>query len=163
MFEFRNYFIRALGLLIVLFATWLLWSGIYKPLLIGFGVFSSFLCLYLAHRIGFFREFSGLHIIARLPAYWAWLLVEIVKSSIGIAKIVLSPSINISPTVVKFKAAPQGPIGQVILGNSITLTPGTVTLDVHDGYLQVHCLTSQGADELLASDFNRRVAALTSE
>lgn len=162
MVEYRKrYFLRAFGLLVVLIAAWLLWSGIYKPILLGLGVFSCFLSLYLAHRIGFFREASGLHTIVRLPAYWAWLLVEIVKSSIDVARIVLNPKLPISPTVIDMVAAPQGPIGQAILGNAITLSPGTVTIDVYNDSLQVHCLTRRGAEELLAGDANQRTAALT--
>jgi multicomponent Na+:H+ antiporter subunit E len=90
-------------------------------------------------------------------------LIEIIKSSFDVAKIVLSPKLPISPTLIEFDAQPQGPIGQAILGNSITLSPGTVTLDVHDGRLQVHCLTREGAQALLSGDANRRAAALTSK
>jgi len=155
--------LRTLSLLVVLIIAWLLWSGIYKPLLLGLGVFSCVLSVYLAHRIGFFRQASGLHVMPRLIGYWFWLLVEIVKSSFDVAKIVLSPTLPISPTLVEFDALPKGPIGQAILGNSITLSPGTVTLDVHDGRLQVHCLTREGAQALLSSDANSRAAALTSK
>jgi multicomponent Na+:H+ antiporter subunit E len=154
--------LRALGLLVILIVAWLLWSGIYKSMLLGLGAFSCLLCVYLANRIGFFREVSGLHIIPKLPRYWAWLLVEIVKSSFEVAKIVLDPKLPISPTVVEMDAAPEGPIGQVILANAITLSPGTVTLDVHEGRMRIHCLTRQGADDLLSGDTNQRTAALTS-
>ncbi|MFQ3246797.1 MAG: multicomponent Na+:H+ antiporter subunit E [Arenicella sp.] len=155
--------LRAFSLLAILIVAWLLWSGIYKPLLLGLGAFSGALSVYLAHRIGFFRQASGLHVIPRLPSYWLWLLIEIIKSSFDVAKIVLSPKLPISPTLIEFDAQPQGPIGQAILGNSITLSPGTVTLDVHDGRLQVHCLTREGAQALLSGDANRRAAALTSK
>ena len=161
MFNIRREYIRGLGLLIILAVAWLLWSGFYKPILLGLGIFSCLLCVYIANRIGYFREVTGLHILPRLPAYWAWLMIEIVKSSFAVAKIVLSPKMPISPTVVEINAAPKGPIGQAILGNAITLSPGTVTLDVHDGQLQVHCLTKQGAQELLSGDVNRRTADLT--
>ena len=63
MSEYRKHLIPALGLFVTLFVTWLLWSGLYKPLLLGLGVFSCALCVYLAHRIGFFERKSGLHII----------------------------------------------------------------------------------------------------
>ncbi len=152
----------AVGLFLLLMVSWLLWSGLYKPLLIGLGVFSCGLCVYLAHRTGFFNSKSGLHILPRLPKYWAWLTKEIIVSSFDVAKIVLHPKLPISPTVLDFEAAPKGPIGQVILGNSITLSPGTVTIDVHDGRLKVHCLTKQGAKALLAGDANERTADLTS-
>ena len=88
---------------------------------------------------------------------------EIVKSSFDVARLIVDPKLPISPTIVEFDALPPGPIGQAILGNSITLTPGTVTMDVHDGSLQVHCLTRQGAEEIRAGAFNRRAAELTQD
>jgi multicomponent Na+:H+ antiporter subunit E len=85
-----------------------------------------------------------------------------VKSSFEVALIVLNPKLPISPTIVEIEAEPQGTIGQATLGNAITLSPGTVTLDVHNGLLRVHCLTRHGAQALLLGDANRRTAALTS-
>jgi len=154
---------RFAALLILLMTAWLLWSGIYTPLLLGLGAVSSGISLYLAYRIGFFEEVFSLQVIPRLPRYWAWLLPEIVKSSLAVARIILHRQLPISPTVVEFDAAPTGPVGRAILGNSITLSPGTVTLDIHDGRLRVHCLTKEGADALLSGGFNRRAAQLTKD
>lgn len=140
---------------------WLLWSGLYKPLLITLGVLSCLFTLFLAHRMGFFnREVFSLHLIYRLIPFWGWLAVELVKSNLQVARIVLSPKMPISPTVVQLTALTKNPVLEAILGNSITLTPGTVTLDDHEGELLVHCLTRQGADALLEGDMNRRVSAL---
>ena len=163
MAERRTHIMRGMSLLVVLMLAWLLWSGIYKPILLFLGAFSCGLCLYLAHRTGFFKNVTGLHLLPRLPGYWWWLSKEIVKSSFEVARIVLSPKLEISPTVIQLDAEPEGPIGQVILGNAITLSPGTVTLDVYQGKLLVHCLTRKGADELRSGDTNSRTAALTTE
>lgn len=153
---------RYLSLLLVLALVWLLWSGIYTPLVLGLGALSCVVTLFVAHRVGFFeREVFSLQVIPRLPRYWAWLFVEIVKSSLEVAQVVLRRRLEISPTVVKFEAAPRDAVGQAILGNSITLTPGTLTLDIHEGKVSVHCLTKQGAEALLAGEFNERAAALT--
>jgi len=140
---------------------WLLWSGLYNPLLISLGVLSSLLVLFLSNRMGFFeRRVFSLHLIARLVPFWGWLGVQLIRSNLDVARVVLDPRLPISPTVIRLKAQPQGPVGQAILGNSITLTPGTVTLDDHEGDLLVHCLTREGADALLEGEMNRRVAAL---
>ncbi|WP_233267335.1 Na+/H+ antiporter subunit E [Paraglaciecola sp. L3A3] len=148
-------------LLLVLSASWLLWSGLYKPLLIGLGAFSCLLSTYLAHRMGFFRHHKALlRLIPRLPRYWWWLLREIVISTIDVAKIILSPSLPISPTVVELEAETKTDVGHVILGNSITLSPGTVTLDLHKGKILIHCLTVESARELQKGEANRRAAAL---
>lgn len=149
----------ALALLLV--AAWLLWSGIYKPLLLWLGAFSCLLSLYIAHRVGFFEQSSGLHLLPRLPRFSLWLLVEIVKSSLEVFRLVLDPKLPISPTVVEIEAEPEGEVGQVLLANSITLTPGTVTLDVFDNRLLVHCITREGAQAIEAGDANRRIAELT--
>lgn len=155
---------RATILLIILVIAWLLWSGLYKSLLLGLGTFSCLLSLYLAHRMGALdRSVFSWQVVPKLPRYWAWLIVEIVKSSLEVAWIVLQKKLVISPTLVEFEAAPPGPVGQAILGNAITLTPGTVTLDIYEDRLKVHCLTREGADELLRGEMNRRAAALTND
>jgi multicomponent Na+:H+ antiporter subunit E len=147
-------------LLLILAISWVLWSGLYKPLVLGLGAFSCVLSVYLAHRMGFFRHQALVTLLPRLPAYWWWLLREIVASSVDVARLILKPSLPISPTVVELQAEPQSPVGQVILGNSITLSPGTVTLDVHEGRLLVHCLTSESARALQNGEANRRAALL---
>lgn len=147
-------------LLVVMAVSWVLWSGLYKPLVLGLGAFSCVLSTYMAYRMGFFRHHALLTLLPRLPGYWLWLLREIVTSSIDVAKIILSPSMPTSSTMVSIKAANQTEVGLVILGNSITLSPGTVTLDVHEGQLLVHCLTRESAQTLENGEANRRAAHL---
>ncbi len=147
-------------LLLVLAVSWVLWSGLYKPLVLGLGAFSCVLSVYMAHRMGFFRHQAIVTLLPRLPGYWWWLLREIVASSVEVARLILKPSLPISPTVVELQAETQSEVGLVILGNSITLSPGTVTLDVHEGQLLVHCLTSESAGALQDGEANRRAAQL---
>lgn len=147
-------------LILVLAISWVLWSGLYKPLVLGLGAFSCVLSAYLAYRMGFFRHQALFRFLPRLPAYWWWLLREIIVSSFEVAKIILKPSLPISPTVVLIKADTHSEVGQVILGNSITLSPGTVTLDLYEGQLMVHCLTSESARELQTGEASRRAAQL---
>lgn len=153
-----------LVLLIPLVAAWLLWSGIYKPLLLGLGLVSCLLTIYIKHRMKYFEtEVFALRFGRRLFSYWLWLAKEVVKSSLDVARIVLSPSLPISPEVVKVKASCSHPVDQVILANSITLTPGTLALDVYKGEIIVHALTEAGAAELRQGEMDRRVAALREE
>ena len=155
---------RMLALLIPLVAAWLLWSGIYKPLLLALGVFSCLLTIYIKHRMQYFEtEVYALRFGRRLFGYWLWLAKEVVKSSLDVARIVISPSLPISPQVVTIKASCENPVDQAILANSITLTPGTVALDVYQGEITVHALTSAGADELKKGEMDRRVAALRTD
>ena len=147
-------------LFLILAISWVLWSGLYKPLLLGLGVFSCVLTVILAQRMGFFRHQAVIKVLPRLPGYWWWLLREIIVSSIDVAKLILSPSLPISPTVVEVQAKTQSDVARVILGNSITLSPGTVTLDMHEGRLLVHCLTRESARALQEGEADRRAARL---
>ena len=151
-------------LLVLLIAAWLLWSGLFKPLLLGLGAFSCLLTVYLARRMGYFdNEVFALRFGPRLIGYWAWLAKEIARSSFQVARIVLNPRLPISPQVFEIKATATHPVDQAMLANSITLTPGTLALDVHDGVILVHSLTKGGADELITGEMDRRVAALREE
>ena len=152
---------RMLALLIPLVAAWLLWSGLYKPLLLGLGLFSCVLTIYIKHRMEYFQtEVFALQFGRRLFGYWLWLAREVVKSSLDVARIILSPSLPISPQVVTIKASCDHPVDQATLANSITLTPGTLALDVYKGEIAVHALTQAGADELRKGEMDRRVLAL---
>ena len=152
---------RMLALLIPLAAAWLLWSGIYKPLLLVLGLFSCVLTIFVKHRMEYFQtEVYALQFGQRLIGYWLWLAKEIVKSSLDVARIIISPSLPISPRVVTIKASSDNPVDQVTLANSITLTPGTLALDVYNGEISVHALTEAGADELAKGEMDRRILAL---
>ncbi|MGB1139304.1 MAG: Na+/H+ antiporter subunit E [Halioglobus sp.] len=150
-------------LLAVLMVAWLVWSGLYKPLLLVLGFLSCVLCVYLANRMGFFERLALVKVMARLPGYWVWLLKEVIVSSWDVARTILHPKMPISPTVVEIDAGSDSEAVQVILANSITLSPGTVTLDMHKGKLKVHCLTRAGAEALLAGEAQRRAMALENE
>ncbi len=154
-------FTRMLVLFALLMAAWLLWSGIFKPLLLVLGVFSCLLTIYLKHRMGYFEtDVFALGYGRRLLTYWVWLAKEVIKSSLDVARIVIDPKLPISPRVVTIKASCTHPVDQAILANSITLTPGTLALDVHNGEISVHTLTQAGADDLMSGEMDRRVAAL---
>jgi multicomponent Na+:H+ antiporter subunit E len=148
------------GLLLILMISWVLWSGIYKPLLLGLGLFSVVLSAWLAYRMGFFRHLVPPRALVRLPRFWWWLLQEVTKSSIEVARVVLSPSLLISPTTVELKTAESSEAGRVILGNAITLSPGTVTIDVDGERLLVHCLTRESAEALQEMEVERRTSRL---
>jgi multicomponent Na+:H+ antiporter subunit E len=104
--------------------------------------------------------FSIIDHIHQLATYWPWLLVEIAKSNLDVAKIVLKPTIEVDPVMIRVKASQTTAIGKTIYGNSITLTPGTITVDVEDDVFLVHALTQAGADSVREGEMDRRVAAL---
>ena len=111
--------------------------------------------------MGYFgSDLYALRLRGRFIVYWAWLLKEIFRSSIDVARIILSPSLPISPRTIEVDAGIADPVGQTTLANSITLTPGTLAFDVDEGLIHVHALTKEGAEELMAGEMIRRVARL---
>ncbi len=153
--------LRALYTPLLFFVAWVLWSGLFTPLLLGLGVAVSVLVYYLSKRMGYMdNELFRVRFNMRFFGYWVWIAKEIVRSSIEVARIVLNPRLPISPRIVEINATSKHPFDQVLLGNSITLTPGTIALDVQDGVLRVHTLTQEGADALLSGEMDRRIAAL---
>jgi len=154
--------LKSLALFVVLAALWLMWSGLYLPLLLVLGLLSCVLVVLLVRRFETIdHESVPLHLGWGIVTYWFWLIKEIVISSLQVTRIVLSPQLRISPRVVKFAAVPRGEVARVVLGNSITLTPGTVTTDIDEhGVFTVHALTREGAKGVLAGDMNRRVGRL---
>jgi multicomponent Na+:H+ antiporter subunit E len=152
---------RAAILAVMLAAAWLLWSGLYKPLLLALGAFSCALVVYASLRMRLF-DYSVFtpRFGWRLLRYWGWLGKEIVKSSLQVSRAVLSPGLPISPTVAELDAESRHPVDVATLGNCITLTPGTLTIRIRDGKLLVHALTREGAEDVVGGEMNRRVARL---
>ena len=153
--------VHVVGLGASLMAFWLLMSGHFGPLLISLGIVSVLLVLYIAHRMDLFdRDTFPFHLKERIFIYWGWLAKEIFKANIDVAKIVLAPSMPISPRVVRVKATQKTDLGLVIFANSITLTPGTVTIDIEGDEMVVHALSQELADGVLNGDMDGRVTAL---
>jgi multicomponent Na+:H+ antiporter subunit E len=149
---------------LALLAVWLLLSGLFKPLLISLAVLSVLLTLWLSGRMRVIDpEHHPVRAGLRYLLYWPWLLVEIVKSSIDVARRVLSPSMPISPTVFEVEASQHTTMGRVVYANSITLTPGTVTLAVEGNRLRVHALSRDTIDYLLSGEMDRRVTKAEGE
>lgn len=152
--QFLNFVLMGLALA----AVWLLLSGLFKPLLLGLAAISVLLSLWLAHRMQIVdAENHPVWAALRYVPYWPWLSIEIVKSSIDVARRVLSPSMPISPTVFEIRATQKTTVGRVVYANSITLTPGTVTMDVDGDRLTVHALSRDTIQGLLDGEMDRRI------
>lgn len=152
---------RIILLAVLLSVAWLLWSGFFKPLLLALGAVSVFLTLWLVQRVGYFRnDLFALRYDFRLLPFWLWLTKEIVLSSLQVTRTVLSPNPKIAPRTVSISVEALEAVDQALLGNSVTLTPGTLALDLYEGRLLVHTLNDEGAKALLAGDMYRKVAAL---
>jgi len=149
---------RLASLAIVLFLLWLGLSGHYKPFLIWAGAGSAIFCVIFAARMGIAdNEGHPIHLTFSAVTYWPWLIVEIIKSAWGVTTIILNPRLPISPTMTRVKASQRTSVGIATYGNSITLTPGTITTDVEGNMLTVHALTRDGALDVEAGGMDARV------
>ena len=142
-------------------AVWLLWSGRQETNLLVFGFLSVLLVMGISHRMDHFSDVPRVYRLGLRPLFYTpWLLKEIVKSNILVTLIILNPKLPISPCLIRLRASQSTDLGQVIYANSITLTPGTITLDVRDDIILVHNLTDEMADDLLTNEMDRRVTQL---
>lgn len=145
----------------VCFAFWWLLSDRYTALGLALAVVASA----LVARAN--RDFdvlpAALAAAPRLALYVPWLLAEIAVSAARVARLVLDPRLPIDPVVVRVPTPLQGDLARMVFGNSVTLTPGTVTLDVEGGTFVVHALTREGAAGLASGRLARRVARALGE
>lgn len=147
---------------LALFVFWLLLSGIYSPFLVTAGLCSTLAIFLLARRMKLLdHEGFPAHLLGKvLFSYWPWLLKEIMKSAWAVTKCILSPRLPIFPALVEFAPTQKTDLGLVIHANSITLTPGTIAVEVAPGRFLVHALTREGAASLAGSEMDRRCADL---
>ncbi len=157
----RERLLHSISLGLVLFGVWLLLAGFFAPLLLGLGVLSCVIVLSIANRMDVIdREGVPIHLGWRILSYWAWLVVEIVKANLDVARRVLDPKLPIHPVLVRVKASQASELGQVIYANSITLTPGTVSMQVAGGEILVHAIAKEMAEDLEGGEMDRRVTAV---
>jgi len=149
---------HVLALSILLSVFWLLNSGHYTPLILSFMVLSVVIVVTLCNRMDVVDgESQPLNLTFTIPGYWIWLIREVVKANIAVARCVWKGPESISPRLIKVTAHQKSDIGIVIYANSITLTPGTVSIDLEGNEITVHALTREAADDLMTGEMDRRV------
>ena len=154
--------VRVIGTAILMMALWLLMSGIYKPLIIGFGVISVVLTLWITRTMDKIDD-DGVQLrlgIISTTIYFGWLMVEIVKANWAVIKIVLSPKMAINQNIFRINYSQKTDLGQVIFANSITLTPGTITVETEPGKFLVHALSYSDGDPEALADMDAHVSAI---
>ncbi len=153
---------HTLGLGMTMFVLWLVLSGHFtNPLLLTLGVLSCIVTVVIALRLDVVdHEAVPLQLSLGWFSYIAWLGKEMVKSNLHVARVVLSPSMPINPKIVRTRILQKTEVGQVIYANSITLTPGTVSIEFENDEIVVHAITDQVAHDLASDEMNRRVAAI---
>ena len=155
---------RAIALACWLGVAWLLWSGRSDALLLGLGVVSCAAVLWLSLRMSVVdRESEPYHLGVRPALYLPWLLWQIALANLHVARVILTPRMPIQPRLLRVHASQKTDLGVVIYANSITLTPGTVALDVRGRSILVHALTDAAARGLANGEMDRRVTWLEGE
>jgi len=153
--------VRIIGVIIVFLGLWLLLSGVYKPLTVGLGIASTIAVAFIMTRMD---SIDGDRVEFQLKplgflSYQGWLMVEIAKASWAVTKIVLSPSMPIKQHMFSVPYSQKSDLGQVIFANSITLTPGTVSVETETGQFLVHAVAYSTDDKEALAEMDRRVTA----
>lgn len=154
--------IRFLVSAVALFSFWLLLSGMFAPFLLAAGFGCAIAIKLFSTRLNAIAEESDVLALnwGKFLAYCPWLSKEIIVAAWNVSKRILNPHLPISPTLVEFVPSQKTDVGLVIHANSITLTPGTISVEVERGRFLVHALTEEGALSLAGSEMNRRCAEL---
>lgn len=145
---------------IVLAGVWLVWSGIFTPLMLGFGVLAIFISLWMTSRLqGVAAASCQSYVCLRAPLYWLWLLKEMLLSALTVTRKVWQVKPDISPSFGWVKASQKTEEARVYYANSITLTPGTVACVVEGNKILVHALEASGLKGLAGGKMDRNITA----
>jgi len=140
---------------------WLALSGHFDPLLLSLGLLSAATVSFVSRRMGIIdAEGQPLELMPGLLRYAPWLAKEIVRACIDVAWRIVQPSLPIQPTIIRVPANQRTVTGRVSFANSITLTPGTISLDVLEKQIEVHALTEESAADLESGEMGKRVEHL---
>lgn len=147
------------GLLIALALLWFGLSGETSPFFLGLSVIAIALTLLLTARLKVIdRSASPYHRAPQLLLYTGWLMVEIVKANVAVIARVLGPRHAIDPAVVRLRTRARTDLGRALFANSITLTPGTVTMGVDGDKVLVHALVRENASVASFEPMDRNAA-----
>ncbi|PPR79577.1 MAG: hypothetical protein CFH01_00323 [Alphaproteobacteria bacterium MarineAlpha2_Bin1] len=153
---------RTVSLFIFLSIIWLLLSGHYNPLMLFFGFISVLMTTFIAVRMDLVdKEGHPVHLTWKIPIYWVWLLFQIIKSNFQVSIRIIVPKINIDPEMILIPMNQKSDLNKTNYANSITLTPGTVSVRLDDnGEILVHSLDKNFADELRSGSMEKKISTL---
>jgi multicomponent Na+:H+ antiporter subunit E len=144
---------RAIGTPIRLFAAlmvfWLMLLGgslAIESIAVGV-VISALIAYFLSSNLSYFYgyRFTPASLAATF-GFIVYFLIELVKANLSVAKIVLTPSLPLDPVIVRIRTNLKNPVARVFLANSITLTPGTMTVEMKGEWLYIHCVVAPSTD-----------------
>ncbi|MDI6765345.1 MAG: Na+/H+ antiporter subunit E [Bacteroidota bacterium] len=153
-------------LAVILFGLWLVFSAHFDVFHISAGVVAVIIVILLNYRLlrlNLYPEIDELNPpirILRILPYTFWLIKEIFIANLQVAYLIIHPKMPIKPSMVQFTTKLPSTVAKVILGNSITLTPGTLTIDIDSDVFLVHSLTPSSAGSLESGEMQKRVLKL---
>lgn len=137
---------------------WLLLSGFFQPLMLAFGIISVALVVFLLARMDRVdHEVESVFIGPKLIHYCVWLMGQIVASSVQVTRLVWGARSQLEPQVGYIEMSESNKRGQVLYANSITLTPGTLCVDIIDDTITVHALQAKSLDDLRKGEMDKRI------
>lgn len=145
------------------FILWIIFNGQWTTEIALIGLVISALLYGFTYRFVGVTPRQEWRVIKRLPrilAYGGFLLAEIFKANFQVLRFIYSPRMEVEPELRTFHTKLKSEGGKVALANSITLTPGTITVHVKDDLFLVHCLDNTLADGLEDSEFERKLQRL---
>ncbi|MDI6901915.1 MAG: Na+/H+ antiporter subunit E [Anaerosomatales bacterium] len=150
---------------IALYVFWLVLTGSFAPIDLLVGLLLSAALGVWATRTLWAEDAPTLSLrqAGRLFVYVLWLIKEIVVAAVYVAEKVLDPRMPIEPLVLSHRCSFTRDVSRVAFANSITLTPGTLTVDVADDVFTIHCLAETFADSIASGALERRIAAVFEE
>jgi multicomponent Na+:H+ antiporter subunit E len=153
---------------IILYGFWVFLSGLFDFFHLSRGVISCAIVSYVSRDLLFSQKRVGkTHVlqILRFLKYLPWLIYQIILANIHVAYLVLHPKMRlmIDPHIVRFKVGLKTDISITTYANSITLTPGTITILIKEGYFYVHSIDQKVANDLLTGEMEDRVGQIYKE
>jgi multicomponent Na+:H+ antiporter subunit E len=156
----RNYIHITIWALI-LSVFWLLLSGMYNPLLLSFGMTSIVVVLIVLRRMeNADKKRQQVGTGLRLIRYIPWLIAQVLKSSIHVTKLIWGSPNKVSPTLAKINISNVPPNKRVLYANSITLTPGTLCVDLKGDELTIHALQKSSITELEEGYMENKITSI---
>ena len=134
---------------ILLFTLWLALSGKFNDLMLLFGLVSTFIIVLLAHRMDVIdQEKYPAHMTILLWRFWLFLAREVIISNIHVVRCIFKPGKNISPQLLDLPLKHKADLSNVIYANAITMTPGTVSMNLDKKTITVHTISTEAASDL---------------
>ena len=145
-----NYTVKhTISLAVLLFSLWLGLSGQLNILMLSLGLASTLFIVYIAHRMDVIdHEEYPAHMTALLLGFWLFLSREVIIANIDVLKRIFKPGKNISPQLFELPLTHKTDLSRVIYANAITMTPGTVSVNINKKTITVHSLSVEAANDL---------------